>query len=68
MRRFTGLPLAVGFGVSTAEQVAQVAAIADGVVVGSAIVKCIERHAGSADLDSQLERFIRELTAPLRGA
>ncbi len=68
MRTWTNLPLAVGFGVSTAEQVAQVAAIADGVAVGSAIVKCIERHAGSADLDSQLERFIRELTAPLRGA
>ena len=67
MRQLTSLPLAVGFGVSTPEHVAQVAEIADGVVVGSAIVKCIEKHASSTDLAAQLERYIRELTAPLRG-
>jgi tryptophan synthase alpha chain len=35
----SGLPVAVGFGVSTPEQAASVAGIADGVIVGSAIVK-----------------------------
>ncbi|MBV9501754.1 MAG: tryptophan synthase subunit alpha [Acidobacteriaceae bacterium] len=66
MRRLTSLPLAVGFGISTPEQVAQVAEIADGVVVGTAIVRRIEKYAGSADLATELESYIKELTAPLR--
>ncbi|HVT91557.1 MAG TPA: tryptophan synthase subunit alpha, partial [Bryobacteraceae bacterium] len=41
IRRHTSLPVAVGFGISTREQVAQVAAKADGVVVGSALVNII---------------------------
>jgi tryptophan synthase alpha chain len=41
VRAATDLPLAVGFGISTPEQVAQVARIADGVIVGSALIKAI---------------------------
>jgi tryptophan synthase alpha chain len=41
IRQHTALPVAVGFGISTRAQVAQVAAQADGVVVGSALVNCI---------------------------
>jgi tryptophan synthase alpha chain len=41
IRRHTPLPVAVGFGISTRAQVAEVAAAADGVVVGSALVNCI---------------------------
>jgi tryptophan synthase alpha chain len=66
MRQFTDLPLAVGFGISTPEQVAEVARIADGVVVGSAIVRFIENHAAAPDLAAQLEDFTRQLTDPLR--
>lgn len=66
MRSLTGLPLAVGFGVSTPEQVAEVASLADGVVVGSALVRQIEKHAAEPGLVSHLEKFTRELTAPLR--
>jgi tryptophan synthase alpha chain len=44
------LPLAVGFGISTAEQVSKVAKIADGVVVGSALVRIIEENQGNPDL------------------
>jgi tryptophan synthase alpha chain len=40
------VPLAVGFGISTPKQVAAVAKIADGVVVGSALVNCIRDHLG----------------------
>lgn len=68
MRELTGLPLAIGFGVSKPEQVSEVAQVADGVVVGSAIVRCIETHMGSPDLDARLEDFARHLTAPLRTA
>lgn len=66
MRQLTDLPLAVGFGISTPEQVAEVATLADGVVVGSALVRQIEAHAGDPDLPAQLETFTRDLTAPLR--
>jgi tryptophan synthase alpha chain len=65
MRAVTGMPLAIGFGISTAQQVAEVAAIADGVVVGSAIVKCIEQNGKQADLASRLESFTRQLTSLL---
>jgi len=44
VRRQTTLPLAVGFGISTPEQVSQAATCADGVVVGSAIVQQVEHH------------------------
>lgn len=68
VREQTSLPLAVGFGVSTPAQVAEVAAIADGVVVGSAIVNCIAREAAAPDLISKLEAFTSGLTRPLKRA
>jgi tryptophan synthase alpha chain len=65
MRQLTQLPLALGFGVSTPEQVAEVARLADGVVVGSAIVKFIEANGASTELPARLEAFTRKLTTPL---
>lgn len=46
LRRHTDKPLGVGFGVSTPEQAREVSALADGVIVGSAIVKRIEQNLG----------------------
>jgi tryptophan synthase alpha chain len=66
MREFTHLPLAVGFGIAAPEQVREAAQIADGVVVGSAIVQFIETHASSPQLAQEVEEFTRQLTAPLR--
>ena len=51
MRRVTRLPLAVGFGISTADQARAVGAIADGVAVGSAFERVIEQNAASPDLE-----------------
>jgi tryptophan synthase alpha chain len=68
MRGFTDLPLAIGFGVSTPEQVADVARIADGVVVGSALVRCIEENASRPDLPDRLEAFTRNLTRPIQAS
>ena len=65
LRRRIDLPLAVGFGISTPEQVSQVASVADGVVVGSALVELIGEHGGSSDLPKRIERRVSELTAPL---
>lgn len=57
MRTVTNLPLAAGFGISTPEQAGVVARIADGVVVGSALVRMIGDNAS----DAQLEAFARSL-------
>jgi tryptophan synthase alpha chain len=57
VRSVTGLPLAAGFGISTPEQAAQVAQMADGVVVGSALVRLVEE---GADL-GRIEDFARSL-------
>lgn len=61
LRGFTELPVAVGFGISTADQIAQVWQYADAAVVGSAIVKKIEENAGSTDLIQRVESFVRSL-------
>ncbi len=66
MRGVTDLPLAMGFGVGTPEQVAEVGRLTDGVVVGSAIVKFIEENADAPDLVYQLEAWTHRLTSSLR--
>ena len=48
IREVTDLPLAVGFGINTPEQASDISKIADGVIVGSAIVKIIEEHGEDA--------------------
>lgn len=48
VRRYTGLPLAVGFGIGSREQAAAVAGIANGVIVGSALVKAASGEDGLA--------------------
>jgi tryptophan synthase alpha chain len=61
VRRFSDLPVAVGFGISTAEQVRDVWRYADAAVVGSALVAEIERGAGRADLPARIGAFARAL-------
>jgi tryptophan synthase alpha chain len=62
VRRATDLPVAVGFGISTAAQAAAVARIADGIVVGSALVETLGRDGVDA-----ARRFLEELRAGLEG-
>jgi len=61
MRAITNLPLAVGFGISRPEHVAELGRQVDAVVVGSAFVRLIERNLENASLEIQLESFTREL-------
>jgi tryptophan synthase alpha chain len=61
LRKYTKLPIAVGFGISTAEQFAAVGEFADAAVVGSAIVETIERNPGK-EAESVAE-FIKQLSA-----
>ena len=65
MRGVTQLPLAVGFGISTADHVRAVGAVADGVVVGSAFERVIEENATSAQLPAKIEALARELASGL---
>jgi len=67
IKSYSDEPVAVGFGISTPEHVADVARYADAVVVGSAIVRRIEEHIGRDDLVESVTGFVTELTAPLRG-
>jgi tryptophan synthase alpha chain len=63
IRRWTTLPVAVGFGISNAEHFAQVAEFADAAVIGSAIVGLIERSTAETAPDA-VARFIRGLRVP----
>jgi len=60
IRRWSKLPVAVGFGISNAEHVAQVAEFADAAVVGSAIVELIERSTAET-APGEVSRFIKGL-------
>jgi tryptophan synthase alpha chain len=61
LRRFTKLPIAVGFGISTPEQFHEVGKFADAVVVGSAIVDAVERNRGrEAEAAGEFVRKLRE--------
>lgn len=62
LKQSTDLPIAVGFGVRTPEQAQAIARVADGVVVGSAIVELVERHGGDAPA------AVRDYVATLSGA
>ncbi|VVM05004.1 tryptophan synthase subunit alpha [Methylacidimicrobium tartarophylax] len=61
MRTFCTVPACVGFGISTPEQAVSVAAYADGVVVGSALVERIGAWGSEPDLCERIERFARPL-------
>jgi tryptophan synthase alpha chain len=61
VRRFTDLPIAVGFGISTREQVLDVQRYADAVVVGSAIVQELERLVGEPDIARRIGEFAGNL-------
>jgi tryptophan synthase alpha chain len=65
IRKISALPVAVGFGISTPEQAREIAPLADGVVVGSAIVKLIEENSGKPDLVETVSAFARDLKAAL---
>ena len=66
LKAATPLPVAVGFGIRTPEQAAAVARVADGVVVGSAIVEIIGRY--GAEAPAHVEDYIRTLAAAVHTA
>ncbi|MDN5789775.1 MAG: tryptophan synthase subunit alpha [Micrococcales bacterium] len=67
-REATDLPVCVGLGVSTGEQAAEVGRFADGVIVGSALVRCLTEAASEAAGRAALGDLARELADGVRGA
>jgi tryptophan synthase alpha chain len=61
VRKVSSLPVAVGFGISSAEQVAETLRYADAAVVGSALVQQIENLSGSLNLVGEIGKYARSL-------
>jgi tryptophan synthase alpha chain len=61
IRAHTTLPVAVGFGISNPDQIRQIHDLAEGAVVGSALVRFIEEHRDCEDLPAKVERYVRWL-------
>ena len=61
VRKFSSLPVAVGFGISSTEQVTETLRYADAAVVGSAIVAQIEKLAGSPEVAKEIGKYVRSL-------
>ncbi len=65
VKQFTDKPICVGFGVSTPEQVRSIANISDGVIVGSEIIRRIERNRGKKDLVKRVAGFVKNLSSAI---
>lgn len=65
LKKMSPVPVAVGFGVSTPADAKAVAAIADAVVVGSALVKLVAEFGGTSRLQGEVQDFVRQLKAAI---
>ena len=66
-RKFTKLPIAVGLGVSTPEQAAEVAKYADGVIVGSAFINAVQNAANFDEGLAAVKKLAQELKSGITG-
>jgi tryptophan synthase alpha chain len=66
IRKISTLPLVVGFGITTPRQAAEIAPIADGVVIGSAFVHLVEKNMGNENLIRIASSFARDIKNALR--
>ena len=64
VRKSTDVPCAIGFGISTPEQAAKMASVADGVIVGSAIIKILEKY--GKDAPPYVEEYVRGMKDAIR--
>ena len=65
LKELTSKPVCVGFGISRPQQARAIARVADGVIVGSAIIKVIEKNLGRKDLVPRVVKFVGELKQAL---
>ena len=64
VRKNTDLPCAIGFGISTPEQAKKMAAVSDGVIVGSAIIKLLEKY--GKDAAPHVGEYVRSMKDALK--
>lgn len=64
VKQATDIPAAVGFGINTPEQAAEISKISDGVIVGSAIVKIIEKYGENAE--DEVYKYVKEMKDAVR--
>ncbi len=64
VRENTSVPCAIGFGISTPEQAKKMAALSDGAIVGSAIIKLLERF--GTDAPEQIADYVREMKGAVK--
>ncbi len=62
IKKYTNKPVCVGFGVSNPAQVKQIFHLADGVIIGSAVIKKIRQNIGKPDLVKKVGRFVKHLS------
>ena len=67
IRAQTSVPVAVGFGVSKPEHVREIARYADGVIVGSSIVRKIGELGEKPGFEKEVGKYVGTLTEPLKG-
>ena len=65
VRENTAVPCAIGFGISTPKQAAKMAGIADGAIVGSAVIKLLEQY--SKDAPEQIGAYVKRMKDAVRG-
>ncbi|SCX16435.1 tryptophan synthase, alpha chain [Ruminococcaceae bacterium P7] len=65
IRANTDVPCAIGFGISTPEQAKQMASISDGAIVGSAIVRLLEKH--GKDAPQYIGEYVKSMKDAIRG-
>ena len=61
IKKITNKPVSVGFGISNPPQAKKIAHLADGVIVGSAIIKVIEKHSGSKEIYKKVSAFVKSI-------
>jgi len=66
IRKLTKMPIAVGFGISNAKQAKAIGAVADGIVIGSAVVKLIDENRNNSELVKVISNYTREIKEALR--
>ena len=67
-KRSTKKPVCIGFGISTPQQAKQMAKVADGVIVGSAVINVIQKNKGKSDLVKNAAGYVRQLSKAIQSS
>ena len=67
IKNLTSKPISVGFGISTPQHAKEVASYADGVIIGSAIVKLIEQNLNKPNLLSKVASYVKQMVDATKG-